>query len=186
MRKFTKIFFSLIALWCLLVVGGCGHEEVQLSGEHEDAQLSGEHEDDFDFSHHMRIDECFSQIDWSGFEIVETNVAVPGVGVTVRGFEGSSEMAVDEKELRIQGAMFWSDGGLCFEARLNGEVIPYGDPLLYDYLKYGIQPALIEIGVNLFFVDLFLEEGQNTVEFFAIQESTEQMAYEAIYIYYNP
>jgi hypothetical protein len=177
---------------CFLTVGGCaqqnnGTEDVQVGNGNE--QLGDENmanEDDFDFSAHMRVDERLSQIDWSGFEIVEPNSPSPRLEVLVRGFENNSEMFVDEELLRLRGSIGWTDGGAWFEARLNGEVIPYGDPQLYDYLKYGIEPHSVDLGLILFFVDLFLEKGQNTIEFFAVQESTEQMAYKIIYIYYEP
>jgi len=78
----------------------------------------------------------------------------------------------------------------CFGARLNGEIIAFGDPVLYADLKYGGFTS-VQLGGSPFFVDLNLERGLNTVEFISghlpggFLEPIDSLTVKTVYIYFQ-
>jgi hypothetical protein len=188
MKKATKLIFIVIILGAFaLTGGGCGKEE----------------EDDFDFSMYMRIDEQFDEVDWSGFDMADSNSRLrinvsrlehingvftswthPNPDILISRVGDNSEIVVNEEKLRAVGLLDF-DGDFYFKVMLNGKVIPYGESGFFDNSKYGIEPLLMQPWTSFFFTNVVLEEGQNVLEFFLMQEATEEIATKVIYIYYN-
>jgi len=149
----------------------------------------------FDFSEHMRIDDSFVELmqrDFAEFEMLDPHERGTGVGIRVNGFEETDTITVAERRLRIRGSFGWRPGSnFEFGARLNGEIIAYGNPLWYDYIKYGLGFPEISMGNSLFFVDLNLEEGLNIVEFISGHSSDEfpapidRLTIKTVYVYFQ-
>ena len=149
----------------------------------------------FDFSEHMRIDDSFVELmqrDFAEFEMLDPHERGFGVGIRVNGFEETDTITVAERRLRLRGDFGWCPGSnFDFGARLNGEIIAYGDPLWYDYIKYGLELVSISMGASLFFVDLDLNEGLNVVEFISGHSSDDfpapidRLAIKTVYVYFQ-
>jgi len=146
----------------------------------------------FDFSEHMRIMPCFVELmqrDFDEFEMLDPNQR--GVGIRVRGFEETDTMIVDNRRLRLSGSFDWGSMNFCFGARINGEIVPFGDPLLYNHIKYGVGIVTTELGISSFFVDLILEEGLNIVESisghstFEFPAPIDRLTIKTVYIYFQ-
>jgi len=62
----------------------------------------------FDFSEHMRIMPCFVELmqrDLSEFEMIDPDQW--GVGIRVRGLDGTDTMIVENSMLRLEGSFDW-------------------------------------------------------------------------------
>ena len=178
-RKLACLMALAIVVVGIATFTGCNTEEL---------------EEPFDFSKHMRIMPCFVELmerDFSEYEKRDHN-QLHG-GIQVRGFDGTDTMFVEDRRLRLRGSFDWGGGfSVCFGARLNGEIIAFGDPLFYERLKYGTEIPSISMGSTPFFVDLNLEEGLNIVEFISgllpggFLEPIDSLAIKTVYVYFQP
>jgi hypothetical protein len=194
-----------VLLLFALVVTACGNDET------EQVELTdAEQVEIFDFSEHMRIDDRFVElmatdfshidffdeviaIDWSRWEWAnQTEPTEIELGVRLRGFKNGDEITVRESKLRIDGSLWWHPIFLfAFGVTLNGEIIPYGCPYAYDYLKGNADHD--ELGITSFFVVPDFAEGKNILEFtmFHMDYSSEDFPVEGIsrktiYVNYEP
>ena len=176
-RKLAYLMALVIVVVGIATFTGCNTEKL---------------EEPFDFSEHMRIMPCFVELmqrDFDEFEMLDPNQR--GVGIRVRGFEETDTMIVDNRRLRLSGSFDWGSMNFCFGARINGEIVPFGDPLLYNHIKYGVGIVTTELGISSFFVDLILEEGLNIVESisghstFEFPAPIDRLTIKTVYIYFQ-